>query len=57
MDWKWLLGDAEFYVGMALKAVVFVFSVALVFYCIERVLTKYGLWDPTPPNKRVKQSR
>jgi hypothetical protein len=52
MDWKWLLGDAEFYVQMAAEGIVYVLAIALIFSTGERVLHKFGLWDPTPPNKR-----
>jgi hypothetical protein len=55
MDWKWLLGDAEFYVQMAVIGIVYVLAIALIFSTGERILHKLGLWDPTPPAKREKR--
>lgn len=54
MDWKWLLGDAEFYVQMAVEGIAYVLAIALVFSTGERILAKLGLWDPTPPSQRAK---
>jgi hypothetical protein len=55
MDWKWLLGDAEFYVRMGVEGVVYVAVIALVFSTGERILAKFGMWEPTSPATRDKR--
>jgi hypothetical protein len=56
MDWKWLLGDAEFYVEAIAALVAYVLVIAVVFAGIERLLASFGirLGEPPKPTEHLR---